>query len=376
VMCKLLESLGAEVEGVGTPTLRIRAPKLTTSQPSPDLVGKLRGSVLLLGPILGRMGTATIAPPGGDFPARRTISTHVQALVEMGARIVDAPGHAVEAPDGLRASSFYLLEASVTGTETALLAAACARGPVEMRHVATEPHVVEVCRFLEGMGVKIDGIGTSTLRLEPPKTLRGTTHRLSGDYLEAGSWGVCAAVTGGELEITGARFADMEPMAVVLRQMGMVFDLEDDRFHVKRSKLVCTPRITTGLWPSFPSDYVSLVAVLATQARGKTLIHDWMYELRLFALEQLSSMRANLFLCDPHRIIVTGPTQLKGRTLDSRDIRSGMALIAAALCADGKSIITPVETVERGYASVVDKLKSLGAQVERVSGGRRATDEK
>ncbi|HUF23288.1 MAG TPA: UDP-N-acetylglucosamine 1-carboxyvinyltransferase [Vicinamibacterales bacterium] len=376
VMCKLLESLGADVEGVGTPTLRIRAPKLSSSQPSPELVGKLRGSVLLLGPILGRMGKATIAPPGGDFPARRTISTHVQALVEMGARVVDAPGHAVEAPDGLKASSFYLLEASVTGTETALLAAACAQGPVEMRHVATEPHVVEVCRFLEGMGVKIDGIGTSTLRLEPPKKLRGTKHRLSGDYLEAGSWGVCAAVTGGELEVTGARFGDMEPMAVVLRQMGMEFDLEDDRFHVKRSKLVCTPRITTGLWPSFPSDYVSLVSVLATQAEGKTLIHDWMYELRLFALEQLSSMRANLFLCDPHRIIVTGPTKLKGRTLDSRDIRSGMALIAAALCADGKSIITPVEIVERGYASVVDKLQSLGAQVERVSGGRRATDEK
>ncbi|MEX2270873.1 MAG: UDP-N-acetylglucosamine 1-carboxyvinyltransferase [Vicinamibacterales bacterium] len=376
VMCGLLASLGADVEGVGTPTLRIRAPKLTTSQPAPELVGKLRGSVLLLGPILGRMGKATIAPPGGDFPARRTISTHVQALVEMGARIVDAPGHSLEAPDGLAAASFYLLEASVTGTETALMAAACAKGVVEMRHVATEPHVVELCRFLEKMGVKIDGVGTSTLRLEPPAKLQGAKHKLSGDYLEAGSWGVCAAVTGGEIEVSGARFEDMEPIAVVLRQMGMEFDLEDGRFHVKPSILTATPRITTGLWPSFPSDYVSLVAVLATQAEGKTLIHDWMYELRLFALEQLSSMRANLFLCDPHRIIVTGPTKLKGRTLDSRDIRSGMALIAAALCADGNSIITPVETVERGYASVVTRLEQLGASVERVSGGRRATDEK
>jgi UDP-N-acetylglucosamine 1-carboxyvinyltransferase len=374
VMCQLLQSVGAEVQGVGTPTLRIRAPKLTSSQPSPELVGKLRGSVLLLGPILGRTGKATIAPPGGDFPARRTISTHVQALVEMGARVVDAPGHALEAPNGLAAASFYLLEASVTGTETALIAAACATGAVEMRHVATEPHVVELCRFLEGMGVGIEGIGTSTLRLHPPAKLRGAAHRLSGDYLEAGSWGVCAAVTGGEIEVSGARFDDMEPMAVVLRQMGMAFDLDQDRFHVRPSKLVSTPRITTGLRPSFPSDYVSLVAVLATQADGKTLIHDWMYELRLFALEQLSSMRANLFLCDPHRIIVTGPTKLKGRRLDSRDIRSGMALIAAALCAEGESIITPVEIVERGYANVVDKLTTLGAQVERVSGGRRATD--
>lgn len=374
VMCELLSSIGAEVEGVGTSKLRIRAPHLSSSQPSPELVGKLRGSVLLLGPILGRMGKATIAPPGGDFPARRTISTHVQALVEMGARIVDSPGHSLEAPDGLNATSFYLLEASVTGTETALLAAARAKGLVEMRHVATEPHVVELCRFLEAMGVGIEGIGTSTLRLDPPARLRGAKHRLSGDYLEAGSWGVCAAVTGGELEVTGARFDDMEPMAVVLRQMGMDFDVEDDLFRVRKSTLVAAPRITTGLWPGFPSDYVSLVAVLATQADGKTLIHDWMYELRLFALEQLSSMRANLFLCDPHRIIVTGPTKLKGRRLDSRDIRSGMALIAAALCADGESVITPVEIVERGYASVVEKLASLGAQVERVSGGRRASD--
>ena len=373
-MCRLLESVGAEVEGVGTPRLRIRTPKLTSHQPSPDLVGKLRGSVLMLGPILGRLGKATIAPPGGDFPARRTISTHVRALVEMGARVLESPGHALEAPDGISEASFYLPEASVTATETALMAAACAKGRVEIRHVATEPHVVELCRFLEGMGVAIDGVGTSRLRIDPPKKLRGTKHRLSGDYLEAGSWGVCAAVTGGELEITGARFDDMEPMAVVLRQMGMQFDLEDDVFHVKPSKLVATPRITTGLWPSFPSDYVSLVAVLATQADGKTLIHDWMYELRLFALEQLSSMRANLFLCDPHRIIVTGPTRLRGRRLDSRDIRSGMALIAAALCAEGQSVITPIETVERGYASVVDKLAGLGAQVERVSGGRRASD--
>ena len=373
-MCRLLESVGAEVEGVGTPSLRIRAPKLTSHQPSPELVGKLRGSVLLLGPILGRLGKATIAPPGGDFPARRTISTHVRALVEMGGRVLESPGHALEAPDGICEASFYLPEASVTATETALMAAACAKGRVEIRHVATEPHVVELCRFLEGMGVKIDGVGTSRLRIDAPTKLRGTKHRLSGDYLEAGSWGVCAAVTGGELEITGARFDDMEPMAVVLRHMGMQFDLADDMFHVKPSKLVGVPRITTGLWPSFPSDYVSLVAVLATQADGKTLIHDWMYELRLFALEQLSSMRANLFLCDPHRIIVTGPTRLRGRRLDSRDIRSGMALIAAALCADGESVITPVETVERGYASVVSKLTMLGAQVERVTGGRRASD--
>jgi UDP-N-acetylglucosamine 1-carboxyvinyltransferase len=198
---------------------------------------------------------------------------------------------------------------------------------------------------------------------------------LSGDYIEAGSWGVVAAITGGSIEVNGAAARDMEVVAAPLQKMGLACTLDDDRFIVEApTRLVGVRRITTGLWPGFPSDMVSLVTVLATQAEGRTLVHDWLYELRLFALEQLSAMRADLFLCDPHRIIVSGPARLRGRPLDSRDLRSGMALIAAALAAEGESRVAPLETVERGYASLVDRLRSLGAVVERDEERRRAGD--
>jgi len=366
VLLELIEALGARVEGKGTGTLRIQCERVTSDCPDPALVGRLRGSVLLLGPLLARIGSARLAPPGGDFPARRTISTHIHALMEMGAIPLDEPGHAMHAPDGLTGASFYLDEASVTGTETALLAAATARGSSEIRHAAMEPHVVELCEFLEAMGVGVEGTGSSTLRVHPAAKPRSATHRLAGDYIEAGSWGVVAAITNGHIEVTGARTCDLEVISAPLTQMGLDCSYDNDILVVRPSSLRAIRRITTGLWPGFPSDLVSLVTVLATQADGRTLVHDWLYELRLFALEQMSAMRADLFLCDPHRIIVSGPAKLRGRTLDSRDLRSGMALIAAALAAEGESLVTPLETVERGYASLVERLRSLGAQVERV----------
>jgi UDP-N-acetylglucosamine 1-carboxyvinyltransferase len=365
VLAGIMRGLGASVDGVGTPTLKVRCPSIRTNTPDPSLVGKLRGSVLLLGPLLARCGSARLAPPGGDFPARRTLSTHLQALAALGAVPVDEPGHALDAPNGLTGASFYLDEASVTGTETAILAAAAAHGRTEIRHAATEPHVAELCRFLSALGVSIEGAGTSTIRIEGTSRFSGVTHRLDGDYIEAGSWGVVAAITGGDIEVSGARTVDLEVIAAPLKKLGLRCSYADDRLVVEPSSLVGARRITTGLWPGFPSDMVSLVTVLATQADGQTLVHDWLYELRLFALEQLSSMRADLFLCDPHRIIVSGPTKLRGRHLDSRDLRSGMALIAAALAADGESRVMPLETVERGYASLVERLKGLGATVAR-----------
>ena len=367
VMARLLLDLGVEVHGIGTTTLRICAKQVRTHAPNRSLVGRLRGSVLLLGPLLARTGRAHIAPPGGDFPARRSISTHLGALQAMGARVVSGDDHFLETPDGLKNASMYLDEASVTGTETALLAAASARGPTEIRHAATEPHVVELCEFLQAMGVGIEGAGTPRIRVHPPARLHGATHRLAGDYIEAGSWGVVAAITNGDIEVTGARSIDLEVIAAPLEKMGLDCSHEDDRLVVRPSRLRGVRRITTGLWPGFPSDLVSLVTVLATQAEGRTLVHDWLYELRLFALEQMSAMRADLFLCDPHRIIVNGPSRLRGRVLDSRDLRSGMALIAAALAAEGESVVTPLETVERGYASLIDRLRGLGAQVERIA---------
>jgi UDP-N-acetylglucosamine 1-carboxyvinyltransferase len=366
VMAGLLMDLGARVDGIGTTTLRVQCAAVVKDEPDGAMVGRLRGSVLLLGPLLARRGRAQLAPPGGDFPARRTISTHLEALVAMGAKVIDGPGHILECPDGLRPTSIYLYEASVTGTETALLAAAAAPGVSEIRHAACEPHVVELCHFLAKMGVGISGAGTTTIRIEGGRKLRGATHTLWGDYIEAGSWAVVAAVTGGEIDVHGARAEDIEVVAAVLKRLNIQCSMQGEIFRVERSTPMAAGRITTGLWPAFPSDLVSLVTVLATQAAGRTLVHDWLYELRLFALEQLSGMRADLFLCDPHRIIVSGPSTLKGKLLDSRDIRSGMALIAAALAAEGESRVTPLETVERGYSQVVDRLKSLGASVTRL----------
>ena len=364
VMLQLLRQLGADVEDEGGPRVRVRCQRLHTSVPDAGLVGRLRGSVLLMGPLLARTGRVVLAPPGGDFPTRRTISTHLQALTALG---VDArttsEGHALEAPDGLHPASMYLEEASVTGTETALLAAAAAAGVSEIRHAACEPHVAELCRFLQALGAGVEGAGTSTLRVHGGGRLRGATHRLDGDYIEAGSWAVVAAITQSQVDVAGARAVDFEPIVAVLRRMGVACDVSDTCLGVRPSRLVAARSVTTGLWPGFPSDLVSLVTVLATQAEGRTLVHDWMYELRLFALEQMSGMNADLFLCDSHRLIVTGPRALRGKTLDSRDIRSGMALVAAALVADGQSRIEPLETIERGYARLVERLRALGARV-------------
>ncbi len=367
VMARLLSDLGADVQGIGTTTLRIRSGALKTHEPDRGLVGRLRGSVLLLGPLLARTGRAHIAPPGGDFPARRTISTHLEALIALGARYHEGLDHVLEAPDGLTGASMYLYEASVTGTETALLAAAGARGVTEIRHAATEPHVVELCQFLAKMGADVSGIGSSRIRVEGVSRLRGAEHRLGGDYIEAGSWAVVGAITGGEMAIEGVRDEDIEVVEAVLKRMNIACGMRDGVFEVKPSRPKALRKITTGLWPSFPSDLVSLVTVLATQAEGRTLVHDWMYELRLFALEQMSGMGADLFLADAHRIIVTGPTRLRGgRTLDSRDLRSGMSLIAAGLAADGMTQVTTLETVERGYSQLVERLKMLGARVQKI----------
>jgi UDP-N-acetylglucosamine 1-carboxyvinyltransferase len=315
---------------------------------------------------LARRGRAAVAPPGGDFPARRSITTHVEALVAMGARVLPSAGHVLEAPEGLKPASMYLYEASVTGTETALLAAAAAPCLSEIRHAACEPHVIELCAFLAQLGVGITGAGTTTIRVDGGARLGPAAHRLWGDYIEAGSWAVVAAVTGGEIAVAGARPEDMEVVAAVLKRMDVKCRLEGDTFCVDRSVPRAAGRITTGLWPAFPSDMVSLVTVLATHAEGRTLVHDWLYELRLFALEQMSGMGADLFLCDPHRIIVTGRRKLRGRPLDSRDLRSGMSLIAAALAAEGQSRLAPLETVERGYGRLVERLQGLGARVGRV----------
>ncbi len=365
VLLDLLEGLGSSVAGRGTGTLILRAADVPGTTPDAVLVGRVRASMLLMGPLLARRGAVNLAPPGGDFPSRRTLTTHVQALEAFGARQVDGAAHAFDAPQGLRGASFYLDEASVTATELALLAAVMASGDTDIRHAATEPHVVELCTLLEAMGAQIEGAGTSRLRVHGVSRLHGAEHTLRGDYIEAGTWAVIGAVTRGSIDVRGAEAEDMEPIVSVLQRMQVPCVIDGGRVQVTPGRCVGMGRLVTGLWPGFPSDMVSLFTVLATQAEGRTLIHDWMYELRLFALEQLSGMRADIFLCDSHRMVVTGRTPLRGRHLDTRDLRSGMALIAAALAADGESVVGPLETVERGYARVVERLTGLGARVVR-----------
>src|ERR1700704_5369607 len=238
VMARLLIDLGATVDGIGTTTLRVRCPTVDKDEPDPVLVGRLRGSVLLFGTLLARRGKARLARPGGDFPARRSISTHLDALASMGARMVAHEGHALDVPHGLKPASIYLYEASVTGTETALLAAAAAPGVSEIRHAACEPHVAELCAFLQALGVGVTGGGTSTIRIEGGGKLHGAEYRLAGDYIEAGSWAVVAAVTGGEIDIHGARAEDMEVIASVLTRMKIECAAKGDLFRVEQS----TPR--------------------------------------------------------------------------------------------------------------------------------------
>jgi UDP-N-acetylglucosamine 1-carboxyvinyltransferase len=364
-MCQLLEGLGARVEGTGTSTLRVSCAEIRSTDPDPALVARIRGSVLLTAPLLARASRAGLGESGGDFPGRRSVTTHRRALAALGASPEGPEARALVAPTGLVGASLYLDEASVTATETALIAAVTARGSSEIRTAACEPHVGDLVRFLRGMGARIDGEGTSTLRVTGVASLTGARHRIDGDFIEAGSWACAAAATGGEIEVRGFRTLDLEPIVAVLSRLGVTSRLEQDVLRVQPSSLVGAGRVTTGVWPGFPTDMVSLVTVLATQARGSTLVHDWLYELRLFGLEQLSGMGADLFLCDPHRIVVNGPRRLRGRSLDSRDLRSGMALVVAALCAEGESRVEPLETIERGYAHLVERLQGLGAKVHR-----------
>ena len=287
----------------------------------------------------------------------------------MGARSLDGPGHQLEAPRRAAAASFYLDEASVTGTETALLAAAAAPGtlgdpPRRLRAARRRAVRVPARHGRRHRRAR----GTHAIRVEGGgRAAAARPRRSCGDYIEAGSWAVVAAITGGEIEIGGTRDVDMEVVTSTLAQAERALRARrPTAFSSSRARCIGAGRITTGLWPGFPSDLVSLVTVLATQADGATLVHDWLYELRLFALEQMSGMGADLFLCDPHRIIVTGPAPLRGKPLDSRDIRSGMALIAAALAAHGQSRVEPLETVERGYSRLVERLQALGAHVAKV----------
>lgn len=378
VMLELVRTLGVAVRDDGDGCWTLDASEVEQSRADPVLAGEIRASFLLAGPLLARFGHAVLPRPGGDRIGRRPLDTHVHAFHELGAEVdVQPDRYVLTAARGLRASDLFLHEMSVMATENAVMAAALARGTTVIRNAASEPHVQELCRLVARMGARVEGVGTNTLTVHGTTRLGGAEARIGPDPVEVGSFVGLAAVTGGEL-----RVVDAEPLRhhrmtrIAFGRLGIRWEVDGDDLVVPRhAELVveealhgAIPRIDDGPWPAFPPDLTSIAVVLATQARGTILIHEKMFESRLFWVDRLIAMGARIILCDPHRAVVVGPATLHGQTLASPDIRAGMALVIAALCAEGESVIHNVRQVERGYEALHDRLRALGADVERVAG--------
>lgn len=367
VLIQILKKLGVSAQKEGS-TLKIKALDLRRFSLPEDLMIKLRGSVVLAGAILGRFGRVNFYHPGGDVIGRRSIDTHLEGFKALGATVKK---------NNLKYSIFnlsqtngdcdiFLSEASVTATENLILASVLGQRQVVLRNAAKEPHIADLCKMLVQMGAQIEGAGCDTLTIKGVSSLRGTTFRIGEDFIEAGTYAVAAAVTGGEVKIEGITDASiLDPLIMPLKSFGIKIENIDGGVKVYPSKLKSVPLLVTNIWPGFPTDFMSVAIVLATQCKGVTLCHDWMYEGRMFFTDKLITMGAKITLADPHRVLVYGPDKLRGRSLATPDIRAGMALVVAALAAKGKSVINQAELIERGYEEVVEKLKSLGAEISR-----------
>jgi UDP-N-acetylglucosamine 1-carboxyvinyltransferase len=370
-----LENLGASVTPGGPGQLTFEATQLHSSAPSPEICRKMRASFVLAGPLLARTGRADVPAPGGDRIGRRPLDTHIRAFRELGAEVEVRPdGYLLRAPSGLRGADLFLEEMSVMATENVIMAASLAKGRSIIRNAASEPHIQDLCRMLVAMGAPIDGIGSNTLTIDGVDRLHGCTSAVGPDYLEVGSFIALAAVTGGELLIRKARPEEHRVTANAYGKLGVHFDVRgDDIFVPAGQDLVmqdglhgAVPHIHDAPWPGFPADLTSIALVLASQARGTCLIHEWMYESRLYWVDRLISMGARVIVCDPHRAVVMGPAKLYPQTVSSPDIRAGMALLIAALVAQGRSTIHNAQQIDRGYESIETRLQALGARIERV----------
>ena len=374
-MRALLESLGVSILAEDVHTWRIQADRISPSDLEPDLCRKIRGSILLAGPMTARCGGLRLPPPGGDVIGRRRVDTHILALRMLGAGAAyDRSSNVfVFQADRLRGADILLDEASVTATENAIMAASRAQGRTILRNAASEPHVQELCHFLNTLGARIEGIGSNTLTIDGVERLHGGEFTVSTDYLEVVSFIGAAAVTGGSIRIhnAGARFLDM--IRMVFARLGVRWETEGDDLYLPSAQSMTIetefvgtiPEVCVMPWPAFPTDLMSIAIVTATQCRGNILFHDWMYPSRMFFIDKLVAMGSHIVLCDPHRCIVQGPRRLRGEKIDSPDIRAGMALVLAALAADGESIIRNIAQIDRGYERIDEKLRALGARIER-----------
>lgn len=375
VMIEVLKSLGASVKKNGANSWKIKAEKITRSDIPSQLSAKIRASILFAGPLLARTGKATLPPPGGDVIGRRRVDTHLLALAELGARVT-TEGQFSFTANKLAGADIFLDEASVTATENAIMAAVLAEGNTILTNAASEPHVQDLCNMLISMGAIITGVGSNILRIVGVPKLKGTTFAVGPDYMEIGSFIGLAAVTKGSITITDINPRDMRPLRIAFGKLGIRWEIDEKKrtltVPVGQSLQVNTdiggsiPKIDDSPWPGFPADLTSIMTVIATQVEGTCLIHEKMFESRMFFVDKLIGMGARITLCDPHRAVVSGPSTLHGSDLISPDVRAGMAMVIAALCAHGESVIRNVYQVERGYEHLTERLKSIGAHIQRV----------
>jgi UDP-N-acetylglucosamine 1-carboxyvinyltransferase len=374
-MLELMLDLGVEVDRRDGGWVRIHAAAIAKHELDEELCRRIRASILLAGPLLAREGAAIVPPPGGDVIGRRRLDTHIDALERLGADIA-VDRRYVMRTRGLTGRALFLDEASVTGTENAVMAAVLARGETTIANAASEPHVQDLCRFLAALGAQIDGIGSNVLRIRGVDRLHGGEWRLCPDHIEVASFIGLAAVTDGEIVIEDVEPDHMTAIWPGFERLGIRCDLDDRCVRVPGGQELVIrddvgaqiPKIEDGPWPAFPADLTSIALAVATQARGTVLIFEKMFENRLFFVDKLVGMGARIILCDPHRAIVNGPTQLYGERLESPDIRAGMAMLIAGLCAEGRSTIGNIGQIDRGYERIDERLRALGASIERTDG--------
>jgi UDP-N-acetylglucosamine 1-carboxyvinyltransferase len=372
VMLDVYRALGGSVERHGPNTYEFRLGNIRTSQIPLEYAKKIRASILFAGPLLARTGGAILPPPGGDVIGRRRLDTHFLALTELGAT-VDIADHFEFTVKRLKGADIFLDEASVTATENALMAAVLAEGTTILTNAASEPPVQDLCRMLAAMGGKITGIGSNILTITGVKKLRGCSFEIGADFMEVGSFIGLAAATRGELFIEGARPQDMRPARIAFSKLGISWEHAGSTLRVPRQqqlKVNCDlggmiPKIDDAPWPGFPPDLTSIITVVATQVEGTVLIHEKMFESRMFFVDKLIGMGARIVLCDPHRAVVSGPSKLSASELTSPDVRAGMAMVIAAMCAEGRSVIRNVYQIERGYEDLVGRLSALGARITK-----------
>jgi UDP-N-acetylglucosamine 1-carboxyvinyltransferase len=374
-MLELLRLLDVKVEWRDDNVVALRADELSHSDVDRDYAERIRASFLLAGPLLARRGRADMPPPGGDVIGRRRLDPHLDAFRALGAEVRAKRSFALRAPDGLHACDFFMDEASVMATENALMAAALTPGSTVIHNAASEPHVQDLARLLMQMGARIEGIGSNLLIIHGQEELGGADYAIGPDHIEIGSFIALAACTGGELRIRDCVADDLRMTRLAFERLGcqIEFDGTDvvvpagQHLRVKSDEGEAISKIEDGPWPAFPADLTSIALAMATQADGLVLIHEKMFENRLFFVDKLVSMGARVIVCDPHRAVVSGPSRLHGERMESPDIRAGMAMLIAALCADGTSEIGNIRQIDRGYERIDERLRGLGARIERVA---------